>query len=360
LKEMVMPEANILQQNPGSPPTRDPDRLIKWFIGVVLTGVGVNLLSGLVLEQQWSWLPPMLFVGALLVTVPRTGLLRRERHGATRWARAMALLALTGYLAVAVRGSMTRWPIAVMILSVAFLWGAGVGLTWSTLRSRVSLGDVALGTACLLVGSAFLRNGVAVLLAGSTLDGIGFLLLGVGGVLFGVTNLLHGSAVAGTGLLLGGLGVLLFGVAFLLNGSPLGGVAFELLGIAILLLGAAILLTRRMLGAASCLLLGVASLLAGVAALPGGSILGPVAFLLLGVAGLLLGVSILRGRPTLCGVAFLLFGVAFPLFGFLNLLDATLLGVALLLLGVAFLLGGVLVLYRPELSRQLLAWLTQR
>jgi hypothetical protein len=45
----------------------------------------------------------------------------------------MALLALTGYLAVTVWGSVTEWPLAVMILSVAFLWEAGVILMWSTL-----------------------------------------------------------------------------------------------------------------------------------------------------------------------------------------------------------------------------------
>ena len=112
-------------------PARDPDHLIKWFVGVVIVGVGVNVLSGFVLKQKWAWLPPTVFVAALLVAVPRTGLLRRERHGATRWARGLALLALAGYIMVAVWGSLTAWPLAVMILSVAFLWGAGVGRAWA-------------------------------------------------------------------------------------------------------------------------------------------------------------------------------------------------------------------------------------
>ena len=141
-------------------PARHPDRLIKWFIGVVVLGVGVNLLSGLVVEQKWAWLPPAVFVAALLVAVPSTGLLRRECYRTMR-ARGMALLALTGYLAVVVWGSVTGWPLAVMILSVAFLWEAGVMLMWSTLRSRADLGHVAVGTAGLLVGSAFLLLGVA-------------------------------------------------------------------------------------------------------------------------------------------------------------------------------------------------------
>ena len=60
---------------------RDPDRLIKWFIGVVVIAVGVNLLSGFVVEQKWAWLPPAAFVAALLIAVPSSGLLRRERYG---------------------------------------------------------------------------------------------------------------------------------------------------------------------------------------------------------------------------------------------------------------------------------------
>jgi hypothetical protein len=122
---------------------RHPDRLIKWFIGVVVLGVGVNLLSGLVVAQKSAWLPPVAFVGLLLVAVPSTGLLRRERYRTTR-ARGMALLALAGYLAVVAWGSVTGWPLAVMILSVAFLWEAGVMLMWSTLRSRADLDRVAL------------------------------------------------------------------------------------------------------------------------------------------------------------------------------------------------------------------------
>jgi hypothetical protein len=101
--------------------------LIRWFIGAVVTGVGVNLLSGSVVAQQWAWLPPAVFAAGLLVAVPGTGLLRRERYRTTR-ARDMAWLALTGYLAVEVWGSMTGWPLSVMILSLAYLWEAGVML----------------------------------------------------------------------------------------------------------------------------------------------------------------------------------------------------------------------------------------
>jgi hypothetical protein len=120
----------------GSVPARDPDRSIKWLIGVVVIAVGVNLLSSVVAAAQtWAWLPPAVFAAAPLVAVLSAGLLRLERYGTTR-ARAMALLALTGCLAVTVWGSVTLWPLTVMILSLAYLWEAGAMLMWSTLRSR--------------------------------------------------------------------------------------------------------------------------------------------------------------------------------------------------------------------------------
>jgi hypothetical protein len=99
----------VAEPRAGGLPASDPDRLIKWFIGVVVAGVGVNLLTGLVVTQEWAWLPPAVFVAALLVAVSSTGLLRRERYGTTR-ARGMTLLALTGYLAITVWESLTGWP----------------------------------------------------------------------------------------------------------------------------------------------------------------------------------------------------------------------------------------------------------
>jgi hypothetical protein len=56
-----------------------------------------------------------------------------------------------------------------MILSVAFLWGAGIVLMWSTFRTRRQLGLVAIGTAMLLVGSGGVLWGVAVRLDGMAL-----------------------------------------------------------------------------------------------------------------------------------------------------------------------------------------------
>jgi hypothetical protein len=357
----------VAEQNFGGVPARDSDRLIKCFIGAVVIAVGVNLLSSLVVAQKWAWLPPAVFVSALLVAVPSTGLLRRERYGTAR-ARGMTLLALTGYLAVTAWGSVTGWPLAVMILSLAYLWEAGVMLMWSTLRSRADLDHVAMGTACLLLGPAFVLLGVANPPDAWTLDMIAglvvrvaFLLLGVAALLLGVEFLLDLWPLVGVPLLLFGVAALLGGVAALLDGWTLVGVALLLGPVTALLLGVALLLDRWALAGVPFLLGAVAAPLSGIAALLAGWTLMGVAFLLFGCALLLGGVAALLAGWTLIGVPFLMFGVAALLGGVAALLAGwTPVGGALLLLGVAALLGGAALLYRPELPRRLLAWLTKR
>jgi hypothetical protein len=347
-------------------PARDPDRLIKWFVGVVVIAVGVNLLSSFVAAHEWAWLPPAVFVAALLVAVLSTGLLRRERYGTTR-ARAMALLALTGYLAVTVWGSVTGWPLAVMILSLGYLWEVGVMLMWSTLRSRADLDHVVLGTSCWLVGSAFLLLGVANPLDAWKLgmvEGllrVAFLALGVGALLLGITVLLDRWTLVGIAFLLLGVAAVLAGVAAFLDGWTLVGIALLLGPVTALLLGLAFLLDRWTLLGIPFLVGAVAASLGGVAALLVGATLAGVALLLFGVAFLLGGVAALLARWTLMGVPFLLFGVA-ALLGVVAALLAgwTLVGVPFLLLGIAALQGGSALLYRPELPRQLVAWLTTR
>ena len=87
---------------------------------------------------------------------------------------------------------------------------------------------------------------------------------------------------------------------------------------------------------------------------------------LLGVSLLLFGVAFLLGRVAalvdgwaLMGLPFLLLGVAALLGGVAASLDEwTVVGVPFMLLGIAALLGGVALLYRPELPRRLVAWLT--
>jgi hypothetical protein len=355
------------EQNSWGVPARDPDRLIKWFIGVVVIAVGVNLLSGFVAVQEWAWLPPAVLVAALFVAVPGTGLLRRERYGTTR-ARAMAMLALLGYLAVTAWGSVTGWPVAVMILSLVYLWEAGVMLLWSTLRSRAELDHVAIGTACLLVGPMFLLLG-----AGNPLDAptlgmvaglvvrVAFVLFGTAALLLGVAFLLDRWALVGVPLLLFGVAALLGGVAALLDGWTLLGVALLLGPVAALLLGVAFLLDRWVLVGVPFLLGAVVAPLSGIAALLAGWTLIGVAFLLFGFALLLSGVAALLTGWTLLGVPFLLFGAASLLSSVAALLGGwTLASGAFLLLGIAALLGGVALLYRPDLPRQLVAWLTKR
>jgi hypothetical protein len=355
------------EQNSRGVPVREPERLIKWFIGVVVIAVGVNLLSSFVVAQKWAWLPPAVFVAALLAAVPSTGLLRRERYGTTR-SQAMALLTLSGYLTVTVWGAVTGWPLAVMILSLAYLWEAGVMLMWSTLRSRADLEHVAIGTACLLVGSAFLLLGIANPPAAWTLGMVGgllvrvaFLLLGVAALLLGVAFLLDRWPLVGVPFLLFGVAALLGGVATLLDGWTLVGVALLLGPVTALLLGVAFLLDRWALAGVPFLLGAVAAPLSGIAALLAGWTLMGVAFLLFGFALLLGGVAALLAGLRMMGVSFLLLGVSALLSCVAALLAGwTLVGGAFLLLGVAALLGGVALLYRPELPRRLVAWLTRR
>ena len=357
----------MAEQNSSGVPGRNPDSLITWFIGFVVIGVGVNLLSGFVMTPKWAWLPPAVFVAALLVAVPSNGLLRRERYRTTR-ARGMALLALTGYLAVTVWGSVTGWPLSVMILSVVCLWEAGVMLMWSTLRSRAGLDHVASGTACLLVGSTFLLLGVANPqdartpgIAAGLLVRVALLLLGVAVLLLGVAALRDSWTLVGVPLLMFGAAAMLGGAAAFLDGWILVGVALLLGPVTALLLGVAFLLDRWTLLGVPFLMAAVVAMLGGVAGLLAGLTLLGVAFLLFGVAFLLLGVAALLDRWSLVGVPFLLLGVAGMLGAVAALMDGwTVVGIPFLLLGIAALQGGVALLYRPELPRRLVAWLTKR
>ena len=358
---------DVPDQTSAGVPARDPDRLIKWFIGVVVIGVGVNLLSSFVAAQWWIWLPPAVFVAALLVAVPSTGLLRRERYGTTR-ARATALLALAGYMAVTVWGSVTGWPLALMILSLAYLWEAGVMLTWPTLRSRADFDHVAVGTACLLAGSAFVLLGVAnppdawtLGMAAGLVVRVAFLLLGVAALLLGVAVLLDRWTLVGAAFLMFGVAALLGGVSALLDGWTVVGIALLVGPVTALLLGVAFLLDRWTLLGVPSLMFAVAAMLGGIAALLAGLSLLGVALLLFGVAFLLGGVAALLDGWSLVGIPFVLFGVAALLGGVAASLDGwTVVGVPFLLLGIAALLGGVALLYRPELPQRLVAWLTKR
>ena len=65
-----------------------------------------------------------------------------------------AAVGLAAYLTVAFWALPTKWPpTTAMILSVAFLWGTGFVLMWSTLLSRRRLSEVAIGTSVSLLGA---------------------------------------------------------------------------------------------------------------------------------------------------------------------------------------------------------------
>ncbi len=234
-----------MAHDPTPPPDQplassgDPDRALKWLLSVVLVGVAVNLLSSAIETQGWALIPPIVFSLAAVTVVPQTGLLRREPHAGARWTRIVALASLLAYLAAAVWGTATAWPVSVMLLATGFLWATCVLITWASLRSRHHLATVAAGVALLLLGVALLLLGVALLRDGDTLGGVSALLLGVAALLLGVALLRDGDTLGGVALLLGL--ALLLGVAALRDGDTLRGVAALLLGVALLLLGVAML-----------------------------------------------------------------------------------------------------------------------
>jgi hypothetical protein len=357
----------VAEPSPGVLSGSDPDLLIKWFIGVVVMGLGVNLLTGLVATQKWAWLPPAVFVAALLVVMSSTGLLRAERYRTTQ-AHRMALLALTGYLVIIVWGSVTGWPFVVMILSLAYLWETGVMLMWSTLRSRADLDHVAAGTVCLLVSSTCLLLGImdpldawAPGMVESLLVRVAFLLQGAGALLLGILVLLNTSIVVGVPLLMFGAAAMSGGVAAFLDGWTLMAVTLLLGPVTALLLGIAFLLDKWTLLGFPFLVGAVAAMLGGIATLLAAWALMGFSFLLFGVAFLLGGVAALVDGWTLVGIPFLLLWIAAMLGGAAALMAGwTSVGVMLLLIGVATLLCGVALLYSPELPRRLVAWLAIR
>ena len=260
------------------------------------------------------------------------------------------MLALTGYVAVTVWGSMTGWPLPVMILSVVCLWEAGVMLTWSTLRSRADLDHVAVGIACLLVGSAFLLLGVAnppyawtLGMAAGLVVRAATLLLGVAALLLGVAFLLDRWHLVGVPFLLFGVAALLGGVAALLDGWTLVGVALLLGPLTALLLGVAFLLDRRVVAGVPFLLGAVAGPLSGIAALLAGwTLRGSRSCCLGSRSALWFGLPVgwtLPGSRCCCLGSRLSSSVAALLTGWTS-------GFAFLLLGRGA-LAGVALLYRP-------------
>jgi hypothetical protein len=116
-------------------PAREPNRLIKWLVGAVVLVVGVNLFSRFVVPQKWAWLPAAVLLRRcwslcrVLVFCGGSVMPRRESQGHD-CARADVLSGADGV------GIGHRLPLAVMILSLAYLWETGVMLMWPTLRSR--------------------------------------------------------------------------------------------------------------------------------------------------------------------------------------------------------------------------------
>jgi hypothetical protein len=343
-------------------------RVISWFLGVVVVGVIVNLLSSFLWERP-TWLPfaltLALFLTALKVVLP-TGFLRQERQGATNWARVVAVLALAAYLTGAFWGVLTKWPPPPeRILFVMLLWGTGVALMWSILLSRRRVSEVAIGTSVLLVGLASLVMGVVAWLMPDGPDwviGSAFLLWGLGSVLYGIGLPLEKATLLGTGFVLIAMGVLPPAVYTLLAhidlvtviGFWVTVIGFLLLSLGWLLHGAWLLPDRLRTGGLACLLAGVGFLLIGVVAFVNGDPFDGAGLALAGAGLLFCGVWFPgravpdRQRPG--GLGFLLVGVGALQVGLLRLFNGGWYGLGFLLIGAAAVLYGVS--YLPDHLRR--------
>lgn len=167
------------------------------------------------------------------------------------------------------------------------------------------------------------------------------------------------------GFLLVGVAGLPLGIGILLHGFTLLGVAVLLPAVVVMLVGAGVLIRWR-LARVSLALLGVAALPAGIVALLDGQTLVGAAILFGGISLRLFGVLLLGGpkrrriefRLALAGlplaIAVLLLGVALLHYG------STLGGVAGLLVAIGLLTVEAATLYRPDLGRRVVAWLTKR
>jgi hypothetical protein len=343
----------------------DPDRALRWFFSVVGVGVVVNLLSSAIEEYRWAWLPPTVFALAALTVLPRTGLLRREPHVGARWTRGLAVIALLVYLAVAIWGATTAWPLAVMILSTGCLWATCVLVTWPALRSDNDLASVASAVALLLLGVTLLLIGLAALRE-ETLNGVALLVLGTGTVLYGVSGLRGGNSLASRALLVIGAGLVLLGVAVLRGGNTLGSVAVFVLAGGVLLYGVAMGREGQGLAGVALLLGGVGALLVGVTVVRVDPLVG-AGLLVQGVGLMLFGVAFVRGSLALVRSGIMVVGVGTVGFGIAELrLGNSLAGVASLICGSALLLAGIAALRdrgqheSPAISARLKDWLTQR
>ena len=137
----------------------------------------------------------------------------------TARARAKALLALTERWR-SWCGSCDWVAFDVMILSLGYLWEAGVMLMWSTLRSRADLDHVAVGQPAFARGSGVLAardreppDAWTLDMIASLVAKVAFLLLGVAALQLGVELLLDRWPLVGVPLLLFGVAALLGGVA---------------------------------------------------------------------------------------------------------------------------------------------------
>jgi hypothetical protein len=140
-------------------PRRRADQVLGWLVGVLLTGVFINLLSDSIARSPGSWIAPTVLVVVAAGTLIPQGVLRWERYGRQRWALVLAPVMLL-VSASTVFGARAQGGIEeVLTLQVFSLWAATVLICWQTLNEDTYFPDAVFGVTALLVGAWFIRSG---------------------------------------------------------------------------------------------------------------------------------------------------------------------------------------------------------
>lgn len=149
-----------------------PDGALRWLLGVVAAGIGVNLVSDRFEGTGWAvWVPALALSIIAVMSLPG-GVLRPERQGSTRWACILGILLILSFPVVSWQLTLLDQGFFPPLAASTSIWLGASLVSWQTLRGGFSLGWV-----CVLVGLVGLAGALVVIGIGAVHDGS--LLLGV-------------------------------------------------------------------------------------------------------------------------------------------------------------------------------------
>jgi hypothetical protein len=137
------------------------DRALSIYLGVIVVGVAVNVISTSVQRNVLAWIPAFVFVAVLLAVIPQTGVLRRNRHGGTVLGQLIAVALIIAYVSLAVYGAFTGWHYLAQSTAIACLWGASTALLWRTIIGDSSVAWSAAACCFLLLGTELIAIGIS-------------------------------------------------------------------------------------------------------------------------------------------------------------------------------------------------------